>query len=99
MCGYTICIEPCKDYEELRGSDRTVGYETRFPLKCDTDIKASKWYRFNGGSQSQMMLTKCVKRYMVCGGFSPGWMKGHHPTGKITDLRLHLGLITIIAFA
>ncbi|RDD36850.1 Oncoprotein-induced transcript 3 protein [Trichoplax sp. H2] len=78
----TLCyyIDPCVGYKELRETDRSATVKSSFPIKCDTNVNPELWYRFNGGRNSQMMLTKCVERYMVCGAFSVGWMKGNHPS-------------------
>ena len=51
-------------------------------LQSDNEIKDG-WYRFNGGQNSQVMETICIKKYGKCGTLLPGWMKGDHPTGAI----------------
>ena len=51
-------------------------------LQSDNSLD-NRWYRFNGGKNSQVLQTTCMEVYGKCSTLSPGWMKGEHPTGSI----------------
>ena len=50
-------------------------------LQSDDQLE-NRWYRFNGGKNSQVIQTSCLEEHLKCGTLSPGWMKGEHPTGS-----------------
>ncbi|RDD43574.1 Neurogenic locus notch-like protein 1, partial [Trichoplax sp. H2] len=71
-------IYPCQNYRFLNDSSRSVYAQLQSSLISDEKLNNS-WYRFNGGQDSQAILTKCVETYGKCGSLSPGWMRGKHP--------------------
>lgn len=46
----------------------------------DINVVNSTWYRFNGGINSQMMVTYPINVFK-CGTLWPGWLASKHPIG------------------
>lgn len=44
----------------------------------DINVVNNTWYRFNGGTNSQMMITYPVELFK-CGTLWPGWLANQHP--------------------
>ena len=51
----------------------------------DINLLNNTWYRFNGGIDSQMMVTYPTKVFK-CGTLWPGWLAGKHPLSTFTIL-------------
>ena len=74
-------MESCQNYQLLNDESRSNVVSTQGILKSD-DRLDNRWYRFNGGNNSQIIQTTCIKAYSKCGTLSPGWMNGRHPKGN-----------------
>ena len=80
-CFYKVTTKLCQSYHLQNDPSRSNEAPFQAVLQSDDRLE-NVWYRFNGGNNSQVIHTKCVTEYGKCGTFSPGWMKGEHPTGN-----------------
>ena len=69
-------VSECSSYQVIDDATRSRGYQTNSG-QCDKSM-ATKWYRFQGASGTQMP-TSCVAKNR-CGTHAPGWLSGTHPT-------------------
>ena len=51
-------------------------------LQSDDGLQ-NRWYRFNGGRNSEVLQGRCVEKFGKCTTLSAGWMMEKHPTGSI----------------
>lgn len=60
----------------------------------DINLMNGTWYRFNGGVDSQMMVTYPVDVFK-CGALWPGWLASKHPLSKFNVLPDSIALMNI----
>ena len=73
-------IDPCLEYTEINDTTRSISSNETAELS-DIDLMNNTWYRFNGGANSQIIVTHPVD-ILKCGTLWPGWLASKHPLGK-----------------
>lgn len=62
---------------EISDTTRSV-FHNEMKTLSDINVVNGTWYRFNGGANSQMMITYPVQAFK-CGTLWPGWLTSKHP--------------------